>query len=351
MKKNNPQNAMIFAFLAALLYGISTPVSKILLNHISPTLMAASLYLGAGFGMFLVNLIQLKSKDHIKEAKLSRNDLPYVMGMIILDIVAPVLMMFGLTMTTSGSVALLNNFEIVATSILALFLFKETIGKSMWISIGFITIASLILSLNDLSQFSFSMGSILVILATISWGLENNCTRMLSLKNPIQIVMIKGFGSGLGALIITILSHQFTYNLSYLLAALFLGFVAYGLSIYFYIRAQRDLGASRTSTFYAAAPFIGVLASWLVIGEDITITFIVALFVMLIGTYFAVSEEHNHLHIHEKVSHNHLHSHDDGHHDHHEDHFSGEHSHEHLHEYLEHHHKHTQDMHHRHAHD
>lgn len=343
--------AVSYAILAALLYGISSPVSKILLVEIPPTLMAALLYLGAGIGMAGINLYNVLSKKEQLEAKMTAKEMPFILGMILLDISAPIFLMLGLTLTTSSNASLLNNFEIVATSLIALFIFKETIGKRMWLAIMLITISSIILSVSDLSSLSFSVGSIFVLLACIAWGFENNCTRMLSLKDPIQIVVVKGFGSGLGSLIISFAIHESSYNWLYILFTLLLGFVAYGMSIFLYIKAQRELGAARTSAFYATAPFIGVVISWIVLHEPVTATFTIALTIMLAGTYFAVSEDHKHSHIHLEEVHEHKHNHHDGHHNHsHEGDIEGEHSHEHTHERVEHAHAHLPDLHHRHSH-
>lgn len=341
----------VFALLAALLYGISSPASKLLLAEIPPALMAALLYLGAGIGMLGVNLCQLLMKKEKLEAKITAKELPYIIGMVALDIIAPILLMFGLIMTTSSNASLLNNFEIVATTVIALIIFKETIGRRMWLAILLITLSSIMLSLKELNSLSFSMGSIFVILACISWGFENNCTRMLSLKDPLQIVVIKGFGSGIGSLIICFVTREFSFNWVYIGLTLLLGFVAYGLSIFLYIKAQRDLGAARTSAFYATAPFMGVLISWIVLKEPITTTFMAALAIMLTGTYFAVSEKHKHGHIHTVETHEHKHNHSDGHHLHeHSPAITGEHSHQHTHVKLEHEHGHLPDLHHRHLH-
>lgn len=342
--------AVSYAILAALLYGISSPVSKILLVEIPPTLMAALLYLGAGIGMAGINLYNVLSKKEQLEAKMTTKEMPFILGMILLDIAAPIFLMLGLTLTTSSNASLLNNFEIVATSLIALFIFKETIGKRMWLAITLITISSIILSVSDLSSLSFSVGSIFVLLACIAWGFENNCTRMLSLKDPLQIVVIKGFGSGLGSLIISFAIHESSYNWIYILFTLLLGFVAYGMSIFLYIKAQRELGAARTSAFYATAPFIGVIISWIVLHEPVTATFTIALTIMLVGTYFAVSEDHKHSHVHLEEVHEHKHNHIDGHHNHTHDEIKGEHSHEHAHEIIEHTHTHLPDLHHRHLH-
>lgn len=339
------------AILAALLYGISSPLSKVLLTELPPTLMAALLYLGAGLGMVGLNIYNIIAKKEQLEAKMTVKEAPYVVGMILLDIAAPILLMLGLTMTTSSNASLLNNFEIVATSLIALFVFKETIGKRMWIAISLITISSVILSVSDFSSLSFSIGSVFVLLACLSWGFENNCTRMLSLKDPIQIVVVKGFGSGIGSLLICFILKEYSSNWLYILFALLLGFVAYGLSIFFYIKAQRDLGAARTSAFYATAPFMGVIISWIVLQEAVTESFLIALVIMLIGTYYAVSEDHKHKHIHKIEPHEHKHGHEDGHHNHkHVLDVMGEHSHEHTHEKMEHKHAHMPDLHHRHTH-
>ncbi len=280
------------ALLAALLYGISAPASKVLLNDIPPTMMAALLYLGAGSGMLVVKLIQVSTGKSSSEARLMRQELPYTIAMVVLDIAAPILLMLGLQRTTSANASLLNNFEIVATSLIALLVFKEAIGRRMWLAIGLVTTASILLSINTKDSLSFSFGSVLVLLAAVCWGLENNCTRVLSKKDPLQIVVIKGLGSGLGSLFIAFLRNETVTNKIAIALALLLGFVAYGLSIFFYIRAQRDLGAARTSAYYAAAPFIGVVLSWILLREAISGIFLTALFVMLVGMYFALSEKH-----------------------------------------------------------
>ncbi len=296
MKSNGtrPAAAILMAILAAVLYGLSSPVSKILLQKIPPTLMAALLYLGAGTGMSAVSAHRSLRGSRPPEMKMTGKDLPFILGMIVLDIAAPIFLMLGLTMASAESTSLLNNFEIVATSLIAVFFFKETFGGRMGIAITLITLSSLILSIEDVGSFRFSPGAALVLLACVSWGLENNCTRMLSLKDPLRVVVLKGFGAGTGSLVIALATGERARDAVYILCALLLGFVAYGLSIYFYIRAQRDLGAARTSAYYAAAPFIGVLVSWAVLREAITPWFLTALAVMLLGTYFAVTETFAH---------------------------------------------------------
>lgn len=347
----NQYKATFFAILAAALYGISSPISKLLLKEIPPTLMASFLYLGAGSGIAIVQFIKHKKYKEKTEARLTKHELPYIIGMVLLDIVAPISLMYGLTMTTAANASLLNNFEIVATSLIALLIFKESISKRLWGAIFLIVVSSVILSIEDLSGFSFSFGSIFVLIACICWGLENNCTRKLSVKDPLEIVVIKGFGSGIGSLLIACALGERTNNVYYIIAALLLGFFAYGLGISFYIYSQRELGAAKTSAYYAIAPFIGVGLSLIIFREIPTFSFIIALVIMIIGTYFASTEIHNHKHVHAVISHEHSHSHDDGHHSHiHNKTIISKHSHIHTHEEYIHSHKHTQDNHHSHAH-
>lgn len=344
------KSAIFMAITAAVCYGISAPVSKILLKEISPVFMASLLYLGAGAGMLIVNFLKGRQTGQ-REAAITKKELPYVAGMIVLDIAAPIFLMLGLNLTTAANASLINNFEIAATAVIALVVFKEAIGKRMWAAIFFITVSSVILSVEDFSTFSFSMGSVFVLLACICWGFENNCTRMLSLKNPLEIVIIKGFGSGSGALLITVISSEITFHIAYIVLSLLLGFVSYGLSIFFYIRAQRELGAARTSAYYAFAPFIGVALSLVIFGQGITFSFCAAASIMMIGAYLAAFENHEHSHIHKQLEHEHRHNHNDGHHIHTHDYpVEGDHSHIHTHETMIHTHIHTPDMHHTHEH-
>ena len=348
----NPTNgAVLTALLAAALYGISFPASKFLLSEIAPTMMAALLYLGAGAGMLAVRFARKLHGNEPKEASLSKQDLPYILGMIVLDIAAPIFLMLGLLSTTASNASLLNNFEITATALIALFVFKEAVSRQMWLAIALITLAGVLVSIDDFENIRFSAGSLLVIAACLCWGLENNCTRMLSLKDPLQIVVIKGFGAGTGALAITIAIREMSGSVPYVLLALLTGFVAYGLSLFFYIRAQRRIGAAKTSAYYAAAPFIGVLLSWILLRETLSPSFAVALVIMLLGAGLAAFENHAHTHVHSAVTHEHKHSHNDMHHTHlHEPEVTGEHSHSHTHELTEHGHAHSSDLHHMHRH-
>ena len=284
------KKATFFALLAAVLYAVNTPVSKLLLREVPATVMAALLYLGAGTGVFVMSAARRLTGKAAAELRLTRRELPYTVGMVVLDIAAPMFLMAGLARTTAANASLLNNFEIVATAITAMVVFRETISKRLWLAIVLVTASSLLLSFEDMSSLSFSWGSILVLLACVCWGFENNCTRRLSSKDPLEIVVIKGFGSGLGALVIALALGERLPGALLCLCVLVLGFAAYGLSITCYIRAQRYLGAAKTSTYYAAAPFVGAGLSMLIFREAPGPTYLAALAIMLAGTYFAATD-------------------------------------------------------------
>ena len=322
--------ATIFAILAAALYAINIPLSKILLKDVQATMMAAFLYLGAGMGMAIYSLLNKAIGREQKKESLTKKELPYTVAMVVLDIIAPILLMFGITKTNSANVSLLNNFEIVATSLIALVIFKEVISKKLWLAIGLVTIASAILSFEGDGAFVFNNGSLLVLGASICWGFENNCTKMISNKSSEEIVIIKGCFSGLGSFIVALILGETIPSLKWILAVLLLGFVAYGLSINFYIMAQKELGAAKTSAYYSIAPFLGVAFSLILLRERPAFQFYLALAIMVASTLIIAKDtiqlqhthEHQHTHTHEHThgdivhthehthTHSHLHIHD-----------------------------------------
>ena len=323
--------ATVYAILAAALYAINVPVSKLLLSRVDPTVMASFLYLGAGIGLLLYGLIEKVTGGKTKREPLTRKELPYTVAMVVLDIAAPILLMLGITRTNSANVSLLNNFEIVATSIIALVVFKEIISKKLWAAIALVTIASAILSFEGTGSFTLNSGSLFVLGACLCWGLENNCTKMISNKSSVEIVVIKGIFSGLGSLAVALLVGERIPSVVWILCVMLLGFVAYGLSIHFYVMAQKDLGAAKTSAYYSIAPFLGVVFSVVLLGEKPKIQFYVALAVMVISTYLMVKDtvqlQHTHEHEHEHA-HTHEHRHGDTVHTHEHTHI---HSHPHVH--------------------
>ncbi len=315
--------ATVYAIAAAALYAINVPFSKMLLAYVEPTMMAAFLYLGAGLGMFVYSIASRAAGKAAPTEPLTKKELPYTIAMILLDIIAPILLMLGIKSSNAANVSLINNFEIVTTSLIALFVFKEVISKRLWIAIALVTVASVILSFEGAGSFAFNIGSLFVFGACLCWGIENNCTRMISNKSSIEIVVIKGTFSGLGSLVVALAVGERMPSVLWMVCVLLLGFVAYGLSIYFYVMAQKDLGAAKTSAYYSIAPFLGVAFGMLILGERPAIQFYVALAVMIISTNFMIKDtielqhthEHTHTHIHEHShgstvhSHEHTHTH------------------------------------------
>ncbi len=283
--------AVLLAAIAAALFACSTPLSKALLLSVPPVLLAGFLYLGAGAGACAVLVIGRGSTGKQAIQMFQRIDAPFVIGMILLDVLAPILLMLGLRRSPASSASLINNFEIVATALFALLLFRESISRRLWIAIALITGASCLLTFDIGEKLVFSGGSVLVLLAAVCWGLENNCTRMLAQRNPILIVAVKGFGSGACALTIGLLAGERLSGCSSALIAMLVGCLTYGASIACYIRAQRTLGAARTSAYYAVAPFIGSALSFLFLGERPNSPFFFALLLMLAGVCFATFDQ------------------------------------------------------------
>lgn len=289
--RKNRKRGIAFAILAAAMYALNAPFSKILLGFMPPTLMAGFLYVGAGAGMGCIALIRKLRKTQAKELRLTKAELPYTIAMILLDIAAPICLLIGLNATTAANAALLNNFEIAATAIIALMVFREKISPRLWLGILFVTLSCAVLSFEDLSGLHFSYGSLFVLLAAVCWGFENNCTRKLSSKDPLEIVLLKGIFSGIGSLIIGLCTGERITALWSIAAVLGVGFVAYGLSIYFYVYAQRLLGAARTSAYYAVAPFIASFLSLIIFRQLPSPAYYTALVLMITGAWLSAQDK------------------------------------------------------------
>ena len=304
MEMMDKARSVFYALLAAAFYAVNVPLSKMLLEHVGPAAMAALLYLGAGVGVGIMSL-GIRQKGE----KLSGKDVPFVIGMVVLDVAAPIFLMLGISYGSSANASLLGNFEIVATTLFALFLFREAVSKRLWGAIGLITASSILLSFEGTESLRFSLGSLFVLLAAICWGFENNCTRSISSKSTYEIVMVKGICCGIGSLLITLIKGEQMPALRHIALALILGYVAYGLSIFLYVRAQRVLGAAKTSAYYAVAPFIAAFLSFIILDEKLTGMYLLALTVMLAGTALVVVDTmiRNHVHAHQ---HTFVHTHD-----------------------------------------
>jgi len=337
------------ALLAAVFFGASAPIAKLLLgDNIAPIFLAAFLYLGSGIGTFFVRLTQqIRAKD--AEANIKSPDIKWLAGAIISGgILAPIILMISLKNTPASTASLLLNFEGVGTTVIALLFFKEAISRRAWIAIIVITLASIFLSANFTGGFALSFGALGIILACVLWGVDNNFTRNISGKDPLAIVAWKGLVAGTFSFFLALFLGNSIPSLVSILSILILGFVSYGLSTILFIRSMRGLGAARTSALYGTAPLAGVLLSIVIFGEIPSFWFIIAAILMIGGALLLINEQHAHLHLHTALIHEHSHSHKDlshGHADRDE-----VHSHEHEHPVEEHEHDHMPDIHHRHGH-
>lgn len=334
------------ALLAALFFGASAPVSKLLLGDVPPILMAAFLYVGSGTGISVIKLYQ-RLTSNPKEAGIKRPDVIWLAGAIISGgILAPIILMISLKNTPASTASLLLNFEGVGTTLIALFFFHESISRRALAAIFAITLASVFLSTNFRGGFSFSLGALGILFACFLWGVDNNFTRNISAKDPLTIVAWKGLVAGFFSLILGLLLGQRVPAPITILSILLLGFISYGLSTMLFIYSMRGLGAARTSALYGTAPLAGVFLSILIFKDPITLLFIVAAVLMVAGALLLANEEHAHFHIHMPVVHEHIHQHDDDFHAHSDD--RETHSHEHEHPQTKHEHGHMPDIHHRH---
>ena len=343
------------ALLAAVLFGMSAPLSKSLLGDIDPIVLAAMLYLGSGFGTVIIKIYQTVSKSaENTEAKLAKEDITWLAGATLAGgVIAPIVLLYSLDATPAATASLLLNFESVATTLIAIILFKEAISRRAWWAILIITSASVLLSINLNTSWGFSLGAVGIIAACLFWGIDNNLTRNISAKDPIMIVIVKGFVAGIFSLILALLLGQTIPGWKIILKALALGSLSYGASITLFIIALRGLGAARTSALFSTSPLSGLALSLILFKELPGFLFLAAIPLMIIGTYLLVNEKHEHKHVHEFLSHDHSHKHDDEHHNHdHDTDYPGTHSHTHPHDHLpnEHSHPHMPDIHHRHEH-
>lgn len=289
MKAISVKSGIFLAILSALLYALSIPFSKYLLEYIPETMMAGLLYIGAGIGMAAVAFLR-KGSENIEDKSFSKGEFPYVFGMIVLDIAAPVVLMLGLKMTSAANASLLNNFEYAATALIAFFIFGEKISQRLCLGIAMTVLSCMLLSFEG-NALSFSKGSILVLGSALLWGIENNCTKAISDKDPMIIVLLKGIFCGGTSLGISIFMGEKAENALSVFLALMLGLVSYGMSIFVFVYAQRALGAARTSAYSALTPFFGTILSLLIFKETPGIKFLIAFAIMLSGAWLSSSDK------------------------------------------------------------
>lgn len=309
------------AVAAAALFGLSTPLAKIIIGDIKPFMLAGLLYAGSGIGLLIIIVIKkfLRVNPMSAEPPLGKKDWPWLMGATLFGgFLGPLFLVFGLSNTSASAVSLLLNLEGVFTALIAWFIFMENFDKRIAAGMAFITAGSVILSWMDgAAGFMSLSGPLAIIIACLSWAIDNNMTKKISGGDPFQISAIKGLIAGSTNLFISYYILNITFPQYSLIAKSFaIGFFGYGLSLVFFVLALRHIGTSRTGAYFSLAPFFGSIVSIIIFKEDLTLAFCAAFLMMAAGVYCHLSENHDHGHEHEYIGHEHLHTHDDMHHDH-----------------------------------
>ncbi len=341
------------ALSSALLFGASTPLTKMLLGQgLDPLLLASLLYLGSGAGLGLLLLGRRAVHARRAEAPLSRRDLPWLALIVLFGGVAgPVLMMLGLVSVHASAASLLLNLESVSTLAIAWLVFHEFVDRRLLLGAAAILGGALVLSWSS-GASGFGWGAILIAAACLAWGIDNNLTRKISAGDPVQIACIKGLAAGIVNFVLAMAHGAPLPSPGLVLAAALIGFVGYGASLVMFVRALRQIGTARTGAYYAIAPFFGALLAVALLGEPFTLQLAVAGILMAVGLYLHLVEQHEHAHSHEAMVHEHPHVHDEHHrHAHEPSDPPGEpHLHAHRHAAMIHSHRHFPDIHHRHPH-
>jgi drug/metabolite transporter (DMT)-like permease len=352
-----PAQGIRLALLSALLFGVSTPLAKALLAGVQPQVLAGLLYLGSGAGLALFWFTRWRRREPksegLREAPLTRRDLPWLASATVAGgIVAPVLLLAGLTRTPASVASLLLNLEGVFTALLAWVVFRENVDRRIFLGMASIVAGGALLSWPSSLTGTRMAGPVLVSAACLGWAVDNNLTQKVSSGDPVQIAGVKGLIAGTVNLALGLMLGAAVPHGSHVLEAMVVGLLGYGVSLVLYVRAMRDLGTARTGAYFALAPFVGAALGLMLFREPLSWYFLLAAALMGFGLWLHLSERHEHQHVHAPMVHTHLHRHDQHHqHAHAPDDPPGEpHSHPHQHEPTAHSHPHYPDIHHRHGH-
>ena len=354
------RRGQLSGLVAAVLFGCSAPLISTLTGSGSALSIAGLLYAGAALALLSIRLLKGLARD---ETPVQPSDAPSLAGLILLGgIVGPIALVLGLARLPAASSSLLLNLETVFTLAIAVLVGREHLGKRGAAAAALTITGAIVLSDGSLGGAN-ATGVALIALATLAWGIDNNLSQRLSLRDPIQIATVKAIGASLPMLVLALLlGHSFP-PVAIGLLLLLIGALGYGLSIWLDLLALRGLGAAREAVIFSTAPFVGALFALVVLRDPVTLNLCVAAGFMGSGVVLLLREEHSHWHQHEALRHAHRHRHDpsagDLHHEH--NHSPQElkgidanrpfwHAHEHTHDPTAHAHPHVSDSHHRHPH-
>ncbi|WP_259728435.1 DMT family transporter [Synechococcus sp. CS-1327] len=359
--RENPQRrGLIAGLLAALFFGLSAPLISVFSREGSPLMIAGLLYGGAAFGLLMVRGVVRQQQQ---ESPVQRRDLPPLLGLTVLGgMVGPICLVQGLTLLSAGSASLLLNLEAAFTLLIAVLVGREHLSRRGLIAAGLILSGAVLLTESSLHGATLQ-GSLLIAGACLAWGIDNNLSQRLSLRDPLQIALLKAIGASGPMLLLALVAGGSLPAWPALVGLLVIGALGYGLSIWLDLLALRHLGAAREALVFSTAPFVGLLFSLLVLREPFTGAMAMAAAAMVLGVALLLKEDHSHWHRHQTLRHAHRHRHDpsggDPHHSHGHpaaDQGTGHllqaywHAHEHEHAPIEHEHPHVSDGHHRHGH-
>lgn len=337
----------MLALLASALFGISTPLVQRLGAGLGALTTAALLYAGAA----VVGALSLRTAAY--EARVQRSDAWRLIAMAGLGAaLGPVALVWGLQHTSGSSASLMLTLEAMFTATLAWWLYSETMDRRVWTAMLLLLAGGMALVLDQgLQGGAQLLGLLAVLLATVAWGVDNTLSRGLAERDPSQVVMAKASLGTVATAFLAVVSGEPLPSVSAALGLFAVGVTGYGLSLRFYLLAQRAFGAARTGSVFAFAPFIGAAVAFALGDRSVGWLMPLGGAFMLAGVLLHLAESHGHEHTHDPMEHEHAHRHDDGHHSHSHDVMpTGSHSHVHLHEPVTHTHPHAPDVHHQHRH-
>ena len=342
--------AIITGLLSGFLFGIATPFSKLLLDGLNSFQLAGLLYLGAALAMFPY-IFRKNSNLKLLFQKGSRAK---TIGIIFFGgFLGPVLLLFGLKTAYAASVSIWLNMELVATAILGVLIFKDTLDRNTWIGVGLTIIAGIVTTLGEGSSGIIS--ALLITAACISWAVDNHLTALTDGASPQSVTFLKGIVAGSVNLFIGCLIASQPLTFGNVGPALMVGIFSYGFSIMLYVTSAQNLGATRGQILFSTAPLWGVVLSYIFYHESFQWVHVISIILLALAVIVTYMLSHKHLHTHVAMDHIHFHQHADGHHNHtHEGETVPEgkwHSHSHTHNPLAHEHPHYPDLHHRHTHE
>jgi drug/metabolite transporter (DMT)-like permease len=337
---------VIRCLLAAVLFGASAPAASELAGDVPSLVLAGLLYVGAGLAV-LPSVV----RNPPTAVALRRDWRPALVAVVAGGAVGPALLVAGLARAPAATASILLNLELAATVLLAATIFREYLGRRVLTGAALVTAAGVILAWEPGAELS--IGALLIAAACLAWGLDNGVTAKIDQLSPEQVVLLKGFVAGLAnlALGFALVEGATGISAGQVVAGLAIGAAGYGASITLWVKGARDLGAARGQVIFAAAPFIGAIIAWSVLGESVMAAQLIAVVIAVTGVGVSLESAHDHKHAHKAMEHEHEHSHDDDHHDHvHDEAVEGRHTHVHRHRTTVHSHPHVPDLHHRHRH-